>query len=126
MPLKKTKTCGSYPDNLAPIEIFQRHETAILGILPNGKPRAGRTPNVDYFLVGPVAIRQPFEEIEDQCVDDCVDHGLFPLPFCNDSPLPAKLHAGWRAGSDEVRPWMGRTAARPKNGRPLQNLLATK
>jgi hypothetical protein len=47
------------------------------------------------------------------------------LPSCNDSPLPAKLHAGWRAGSDEVRPWMGRTAARPKNGRPLQNLLAT-
>ena len=38
--LKKSKTCGSYPDNLAPIEIILRDETAILGVLPNREPGA--------------------------------------------------------------------------------------
>jgi hypothetical protein len=78
--LKKSKTRGSDQDNLAPVEIFLRNKTAILGFLPNREPGARRAPNIDYFLVGSLAVRQPFEEIKDQCVDDCVNHGLFPAP----------------------------------------------
>jgi hypothetical protein len=83
--LKKCKTSGRNPDHLAPVKIFLRDESAIFRILPNGKSRAGRAPNVDYFLVGSVAGRQPFEEIEDQCVHNCIGHRLFPVLFVQDS-----------------------------------------
>jgi len=83
--LKKCKTSGRNPDHFSPVKIFLRYKTAIPGVFPNGKFRAGRAPNVDHFLVGSVAGRQPFEKIEDQCVHNCVGHGLFPVLFVQDS-----------------------------------------
>jgi len=55
--LKKCKPCGSDLYKFAPVKIFLPDETAILGILPDGKPGAGRTPNINHFLVGSVACR---------------------------------------------------------------------
>ena len=74
--LKKSKTCGSYPDNLAPIEIFLRDETAVLGILPNREPGARRAPNINHFLVGSVASCEPLEQVGNQCVNGCIHHGI--------------------------------------------------
>jgi hypothetical protein len=90
---KKSKTCGSYLDNFAPVEIFLCDETPILGVLPNGKSRAGRAPDFDHFVVGSFAACQPFEEIKYQWVDDSVGHGLFRVPHLHDSAMTAQIHA---------------------------------
>jgi len=99
--LKKSKTCGSYPDNLVPVEIFLCDETAILGILPNGKSRTGGVPNLDHFLIGSVAGRQPLKQVYNQCVNSCVSHGLkYPKYSSTESSNHPEL--GWCAISDEV------------------------
>src|SRR5450631_578304 len=74
--LQKSKPSGSYRDNLLRVEMFLRHETVILGILPRGKFRAGCAPDIDHFLVGSVASREPEEEVYNQCINSSVCHGF--------------------------------------------------
>lgn len=100
-PLKKSKTRGSYLHKFAPVRFFLADETAIPGVLPDGKSGARRTPNIDHFLVGSLTARQPIEEICDQRVNGCFRHG-FPKIYFN--PATARSHPdlNWDAVSREA------------------------
>ena len=91
---KKKKTFESDPDNLAHIELFLSDESAIIGILPNGKLRASCASDVDCFVVGSVVHRKPFGQVHDQCGYQSVVHGFFAFLFSKDGAIPAKTHRG--------------------------------
>ena len=67
----KNRTRGSYPHDLAPNEIFRSQKPAILGIFPNGKPRARGAPKVDHFHIRSLADCPPFPEVENPFVYNC-------------------------------------------------------
>ena len=44
-------------------------EPPFIGLFPHGQTRTGCSPRIDYFCVGPSALSDPFQEIENQSID---------------------------------------------------------
>jgi hypothetical protein len=44
-------------------------EPPFIGLFPHGQTRTGCSPRIDYFCIGPSALSDPFEEIENQSID---------------------------------------------------------
>jgi hypothetical protein len=43
-------------------------ESPFIGLFPHGQTRTGCSPRIDYFCVGPSALSDPFQEIENQSI----------------------------------------------------------
>ena len=65
---KRQPSWGHANDRLA-IRVFDRHESAISGVLPYGQPRTRRPPRVHGFVIGTVSAGQPFQEIKNENFD---------------------------------------------------------
>jgi hypothetical protein len=105
--LKESKAWGRDPDNFAPVEIFLRDETSILGIIPNRQPGAEGTPNISCFLVAPLAAGQSFQQIEDPCVDNRVSPRSFLVHCCYDDRVAVKVQRAAETGESARKPYVG-------------------
>jgi len=43
-------------------------EPPFIGLFPYGQTRTGCSPRIDYFWVGPIAVSDPFQQIENQSI----------------------------------------------------------
>jgi hypothetical protein len=77
--VEKNKTRRGDSDKLTPVEAFRGDEPAILRVFPNCEFRTGSAPDIDHFLISPLAALEPDEEIDNQGVNDSVSHGRFPV-----------------------------------------------
>jgi hypothetical protein len=60
------KTEGRWSYECAAVAILAFDETAVVGILPDGKARTGRSPSVEHLIVGPVPSCEPLKQIKNQ------------------------------------------------------------
>jgi hypothetical protein len=67
--LQKREPSWGHANDRSAIRVFNRHESAISGILPHGQPRTRRPPRVHGFVIGTVSAGQPFQEIKNENFD---------------------------------------------------------
>jgi len=79
--LKKCKPCGVIRTSSRPSKVSWPDETAILGILPDGKPGAGRTPNINHFLVGIGRVSLPMKQVQQSARQQSCPPIVFVNPF---------------------------------------------
>jgi hypothetical protein len=71
-------------DDTAPAAVFARHESAVIGVFPNGEFRAGGAPCIEDLFVASLPCRQPLQKVEDEGFHYSVGHSVFfsRLPDC--------------------------------------------
>ena len=79
-PVKKGEPHSRNSHHTAAVDLDHGYESAVICIFPNRESWTGRAPSGDDIFVAPLAVRQPFEEIQDQVFYRCVAHRPRTLP----------------------------------------------
>jgi hypothetical protein len=86
------------------------NEPAFIGLFPHGQTRTRCSPRIDHLCIGPTALSDPFQEIENQSIDwirhDCPLANVSILVIVVRTPELAsptdKAKAFRRRGNDRI------------------------
>ena len=75
------ESCWGEADDVVAVRCVEGDEAAVVCVFPHRKLRAGCAPGVHCLFVGPVALCQPLQKIEDEVLDYGVGHGFFAFHY---------------------------------------------